>query len=654
LTEVQGSRETEKREVEATKSIKKAHQAQEYYTERSTFQEAEVKDSETQEVRGHASSYQNQTRKKGGIIRNSHNSKEEKQDQYIEEKSQNEARIEKKRRELVKEEVIEEHIKARRLSQQKEQERREAKAVKRSQTLPRNVSKEVYQDQKQQEFEEFIRNQRNILLNQLHQREDAQKSKAKGQGSNKQGIKSPKSSNHQEVKDQEIVPQKADTENSGRSIDEFLVFPDASKNKRRYKSTNDANSIQEAIALHQNLQTKDQRYQQSVTKVQRSHSSAENNTKVEEHSYKKAQFLLQNNEEAKALEKNLVNREDIIRVFSRGGVIQLSMESVDRDRFEQRQREYEALQKRRSLHKQEQREINDERYRYINNDYDETKSNGYYYNQQRFDPGERNFKTYYSNGNFVENDDVFEEQMDTNSTKITQIKEDQMKGQLDKVHYTICTHYFYPEDHELIVNLHRLGKIEVPRGLTHKDTCIFYNHLYVYENEEVFAETLAPIMPKIKTEVVNLDEQLPEDETMSEHSSANLSYNDDTSSQYSSSSRRERNLYSSLKAQKYYDSKRNNNNNEDSIDFGFDSTYETLRRKRKSYNEDDDMNRQGAISPGSSSGKSDFTYSKPRLLRRSENFPGVGREVEDDYPRWTPKSPTARQRDYGLSVALPP
>ena len=51
--------------------------------------------------------------------------------------------------------------------------------------------------------------------------------------------------------------------------------------------------------------------------------------------------------------------------------------------------------------------------------------------------------------------------METNSTQITKIKRDQIKGQLDKVHYTICTHYFYPEDHELIVNLHRLGKIEV-------------------------------------------------------------------------------------------------------------------------------------------------------------------------------------------------
>lgn len=160
-------------------------------------------------------------------------------------------------------------------------------------------------------------------------------------------------------------------------------------------------------------------------------------------------------------------------------------------------------------------------------------------------------------------------------------------------------------------------------------------------------------MPTINPEVVNLDEQLPEDETMSEHSSANQSYNDDASSQYSSSSRRERNLYSSLKAQKYYERKQSNNNN-DSVDFGFDSTYETLRRKRQSNTDDEDWNGNRATSPGSSSGKSDFTYSKPRLLRRSDIFPGVGKEVEDDYPRWTPKSPTTRERDYGLSVALPP
>ena len=58
-------------------------------------------------------------------------------------------------------------------------------------------------------------------------------------------------------------------------------------------------------------------------------------------------------------------------------------------------------------------------------------------------------------------DDVFEERRDTKSTQITNVKRDQVGGKLDTVHYTICTHYFYPENHELIVNLHRLGKIEV-------------------------------------------------------------------------------------------------------------------------------------------------------------------------------------------------
>ncbi len=234
------------------------------------------------------------------------------------------------------------------------------------------------------------------------------------------------------------------------------------------------------------------------------------------------------------------------------------------------------------------------------------------------------------------------------------------------MYYSICTHYFYPEDHELIVNLHRYGQIQVPKGLSHEDTCIFYNHLYVYEKEDVFAETLAPIPPKIQAEVIQMEEETPvfrelDDETMSLGSSANQSYDnnfDDASSQYSSASRRERNLFSSFKAQQYYEAKRNSNNNLKSMSFekAFDSTYETLRKKRKSTNTDEDsVDGFRAISPNSSSGRSDtFSYSKPRLLRRSDDNPGVGHEIEDDYPRWRPKSPTQPDRVYGLSVALPP
>ena len=122
--------------------------------------------------------------------------------------------------------------------------------------------------------------------------------------------------------------------------------------------------------------------------------------------------------------------------------------------------------------------------------------------------------------------------------------------------------------------------------------------------QHIIQGILAPSMLKIKTEVVSLDEQLPGDDTTSEHSSASQSY-DNASSKYSSSGRREQNLHSSSKAQKYYESKRNNNNG-DSIDFGFDSTCETLRKKRKRYTVGEDWSGNRATSQGSSSGKQRF------------------------------------------------
>eukprot|EP00795_Rhopilema_esculentum_P003674 gene3674-14934_t len=548
------------------------------------------------------------------------------------------------KREKIREQVIEEHIEARRKSQDRRIEvientnQKEEATVQRSQSLPRSTNKEEYLNEKQLEFEEFIRNQRNSLLSQLKQREEnrlqwlEEKKEVKVQ------------ENKQKIQEEEIQLKRADNENSGRRIEDFLRFPEASKNKRRYKSTNDADSIKQAKEIHS--QSAFERVaENSTVKSHRSSEVKSQKSKVSE------SFLLQNEQKAKGIEKAPPSdTEEIIRVYSRGKVIQLSMETVDRDRFEQRQREYEEIQKRRSYQQQQQRVIEDDRYRYFNNEFE--KRNAFYHTQQQYDPNRSPEYNHFQNDAHM-NDNVFEDYHDTNTTQITKVKRDQIKGKLDKVYYTICTHYFFPEDHELIVNLHRLGQIEVPRGLSHEDTCIFYNHLYVYEKEEVFAETLAPITPTIKTEVVNFDEQVPDEETLSEHSSANQSYNDETSSQYSSSSRRDRNLYSSLKAQKYYDSRRNNSN-EDSMDFGFDSTYETLRRKRKSRSDDDDWNGNRSVSPTSSSGKSDLTYSKPRLLRRSDHFPGVGKEIEDDYPRWTPKSPTLRERDYGLSVALPP
>ena len=315
---------------------------------------------------------------------------EERQDRFVEGKRKNENRIEKKERERVKEEIIEEHIKARRLSEQKEEEKKKKEeiTVTRSQTLPRKANKQEYQEEKEREFEEFIRNQRNLLLNQLYKREQGQGSNStevKGKSSKEEKFKGEENNKQKAVEEEVLVSSKAETENSGRRIDEFLKFPEASKNKRRHKSSNDASSIQEAKLQYKNKDSKDHRSQNTEVKVQRSHSSA---AKVQRSIYEQAQFLLQNNEEAKVFEQNQENKEDIIRVFSRGGVIQLSMETVDRERFEQRQREYEELQKRRSVHQQEHRTINDDRYRYINNEFDK-KSNGYYYNEQRFDPGNR-------------------------------------------------------------------------------------------------------------------------------------------------------------------------------------------------------------------------------------------------------------------------
>ena len=53
------------------------------------------------------------------------------------------------------------------------------------------------------------------------------------------------------------------------------------------------------------------------------------------------------------------------------------MEEVDREKFEQRQREYEEIQRRRSSNKQQQRYVEDDRYRYMNNEFDKRNINYY-------------------------------------------------------------------------------------------------------------------------------------------------------------------------------------------------------------------------------------------------------------------------------------
>lgn len=286
--------------------------------------------------------------------------------------------------------VQETEVKNHQLKQVKGQikkEQSEERTVTRSQTLPRKAKKQDYIDEKQQEFEEFIRNQRNLLLNQLYKREEGQESKEiKGHSSKvkqqSSKVEAREENTTKEVKEDLLVSSKGDSVNSGLRIEDLLTYPAASKNKRRHKSTNDAESIKQAKSLQQTQESKVNR----EAKSQRSQSSSVRGQKSEKR--EEGHFLLQNNEEAKVFEKNSETKEDIVRVYSRGGIIQLSMEEVDRERFEQRQREYEELQKRRSLQQQEQRKINDDRYRYLNNEFDKN-SNGYYYNEQKYNPGNR-------------------------------------------------------------------------------------------------------------------------------------------------------------------------------------------------------------------------------------------------------------------------
>eukprot|EP00112_Aurelia_sp_Birch-Aquarium-sp1_P006942 Seg1758.2 transcript_id=Seg1758.2/GoldUCD/mRNA.D3Y31 product="hypothetical protein" protein_id=Seg1758.2/GoldUCD/D3Y31 len=668
----QENRQIERREV---KSQQSGHRSQENReVENREGRVVESKEQTIRQVKDQQSAVENtsegkekkskKSRKKKNKVKEEKENKRKVTEQQSEIKEQrSEVREQKQsseQRTTVKEQIIEEHINARKANNEKiykefAEDKIQNTSVQRSKSLPRKESKQEYLTEKEREFDEFIRNQRNLLLNQLHRRESVQqtqevsseeKREVKGQETvarvqdtgvkvQEKGVRIQDNSDKKQIiQEEELERSTFERESAGLKLDEFLVYPEASKNKRRLKSANDVDSINKAKEQHR--LTREQRSEfTSTAREQRSEFSSvssEQRSQSQVSASQQSQFLLQNNEEAKVIEKPQSNKEEIIRVYSRGGVIQLSMEEVDREKFEQRQREYEEIQRRRSSSKQQQKYVDDDRYRYMNNEFDKRNIN--YYTAGEYNTSEaRQYD--------IDVDDIFEDPRDTNTRQITRIKEDQIKGDLDKVYYTICTHYFYPEDHELIVNLHRLGQIEVPRGLDHEDTCIFYNHLYVYEKEEVFAETLAPIIPTIKQEVVTLDEQLPDYDTTS---------NDDTSSQYSSLSRRERNLYSSLKAQQYYESKLNNN--EDSLDFGFDSTYETLRKKRQSYTDDEDIYRPN--SPNSSSGRSEsFSYAKPRLLRKSDVFPGVGKEVEDDYPRWKPKSPIQPDREYGLSVGMP-
>ena len=180
-------------------------------------------------------------------------------------------------RTIVKEQVIEEHINARRANNEKiykefAEDKVQNTSVQRSKSLPRKESKQEYLTEKQRGFDEFIRNQRNLLLNQLHRRESVQQTQEVSSEEKREvrvqdtGVKvqekgvriQDNSDKKQIVQEEELERSTFEKQSGGLKLEEFLKFPEASKNKRRLKSANDVDSINKAKEQHRS--TREQRY----------------------------------------------------------------------------------------------------------------------------------------------------------------------------------------------------------------------------------------------------------------------------------------------------------------------------------------------------------------------------------------------------------
>ena len=505
----------------------------------------------------------------------------------------------------------------------KQQSPTQSTNLRRSKSLPRQTRKNLtYKEEEDYcNFDAFIKKQRQILLNQLDHKE----------------VKAPESNqvkgHHPETRDESYLERYHESKNPRRL--------NLKETTRRSKSTNDT---------------------QAILAAQKAYIEDNN-------------LVLQNGEEVKPyqeLDRQVSEDNNIVRVFARGGVIQLSMEPEFE--FDQEEENMNGQQNYYNGYRQthvSKSSTEKQRVDRTNTNFQEfNRHQDSYYDQGisfQSSDGQRNF--YQQRVNYGSPDRKSQHGRGHRLNQVTKVTEAQARGPPEIMYYTICTHYFRPEDHDLTVNLHRHGRIKVPGGLSHDDTCIFYNHLYVYDEEEVILEKVAPIeptTPTITTEQYNFEESMF-DELSSDDQSRSSSY---TSTQYmttdvsrsSSLNRKDRNYYASLKREKGYNLMANQDpNNNEMFDYerAFDSTYETLRRKRRSTNSlsESEMYQNESVrsvSPTSSSGRSDsaFSYSKPRLLRKSDKLRGIGHEVEDDYPKWRPKSPIQPDRTYGFSVTM--
>lgn len=165
----------------------------------------------------------------------------------------------------------------------------------------------------------------------------------------------------------------------------------------------------------------------------------------------------------------------------------------------------------------------------------------------------------------------------------------------ESVYYTVCTRYFQPENYDWITNIHRMGKTKVPVGVDHSQRCVFWSHLYDPDREEITVQKLVP----------------PPDLLAKYHATSNnegIYYGD--------------NIMES-RGQEFEDSSYSRSKR----------SHDKNRRHNRSYNDAsfDSDGESKASSILSNRSDTSFKHSKPKLLRKSKEFPGARNEMDTDY-----------------------
>ena len=131
------------------------------------------------------------------------------------------------------------------------------------------------------------------------------------------------------------------------------------------------------------------------------------------------------------------------------------------------------------------------------NQYNAAKSKNY--NQRRSKQEEK--RKHYSNFNLSQAHDeidfrnIYHSAEDVtrfNKTKLQLVREGDTRIPADYVYYTVCTRYFNPETNDMISNIHRSGRVLVPRDVNHYQKCVFWHELYNPDYEEINVTKVVP------------------------------------------------------------------------------------------------------------------------------------------------------------------